>query len=56
MRKIITDYVCPPIPTSRYDWCAWFEDDEPDSHGNMLVGWGATEEDAIEDLRECSES
>lgn len=46
--KIITNYVYPPIPIRRFDWSAYrdgFDEGE-------LIGWGATEADAIADLLE----
>jgi hypothetical protein len=48
MRKIITIKHCPPIPVRDYDWSALREDyDEGD-----LIGYGITEQDAIDDLVE----
>jgi hypothetical protein len=49
-RKIITTFVCPPVPFRRADWQAHFDGDEPDDDGRMRVGRGATEQDAIDDL------
>lgn len=49
MRKIITSYVYPPIPCRAFDWCAWY-DDEGEEAGRY--GWGATEEAAIDDLKQ----
>ena len=46
MKKIITSYDFPPIPIREYDWSAIRSDyDEGD-----LVGYGKTEQDAINDL------
>jgi len=46
IKKIITNYVCPPIPVRRYDWEAYREGyDEGDP-----IGQGETEEDAINEL------
>ena len=46
MDKIITSYDYPPIPTRDYDWSAIREGyDEGD-----LIGYGKTEQDAINDL------
>lgn len=45
---VVTSYICPPIPTNRFDWCAYPEGCEED--GNY--GWGATEQEAIENLME----
>jgi len=44
-RPIVTSHVYPPIPLRSFDWAAHREGDE-----EGLCGWGATEEDAIEDL------
>lgn len=44
--KIITEFVHPPIPIRSHDWAARRENsDEGDP-----IGWGATEQDAIDDL------
>jgi hypothetical protein len=45
-RKIITEYVHPPIPYRCNDWRATREGDDED----YVVGWGLTEQDAIDDL------
>ena len=50
-RKIITDYVHPPIPVRRFDWCAYRDGD--DEAGP--TGTGATEADAIADLLSLEE-
>ena len=48
MRKIITSQDSPPIPVRDYDWSALREDyDEGD-----FIGYGRTEQDAIDDLLE----
>lgn len=47
-RKIITEYVRPPIPTALFDWCAFYDGYEPGD----AIGWGVTENLAIEDLKE----
>jgi len=46
MRKIVTSYVSPPIPTRCCDWCAHYDGEEED--GNY--GWGATEDEAVRDF------
>ena len=46
VRYIVTAHVFPPIPMRWFDWCAHFDDPEG------LVGWGATEQSAIDDLTE----
>jgi hypothetical protein len=46
--KVVTEYVYPPIPIRCYDWQATLEGyDEGDP-----IGQGATEAEAIADLRE----
>lgn len=48
MNKIVTAYEFPPIPIRNYDWSASREDwDEGD-----LIGYGRTEQEAIDDLLE----
>jgi hypothetical protein len=44
-RKIIIDYVYPPIPVRGWDYLAYFDGDE-----EGLKGWGATEKDAVQQL------
>ena len=46
MKKIITDYVHPPIPIRDHDWCAYYDGEEEDQN----YGWGRTEQEAINDL------
>ena len=45
---IRTTYVHPPIPIRTSDWCACIEGQEEDGP----YGWGATEVEAIADLKE----
>ena len=45
--KIKTNHEFPPIPDRRFDWCA--VTDNYDGEGSP-IGWGRTEEGAIEDL------
>lgn len=45
--KIITKHVYPPIPFRGNDWLAYYDGDE-----EGRCGWGATEEAAIENLKE----
>jgi hypothetical protein len=58
-RKVVTDYVYPPIPTRDFDWQATWDDYDPDpecSRGQN-VGWGRTEAEAVADLyRETEDS
>lgn len=50
--KIITQHIYPPIPDRSHDWQACLEDwDIGDK-----IGYGATEEEAIEDLKEQLEN
>jgi len=47
-RRIICDFVYPPIPQRTLDWCATFDGYEP---GDPM-GFGSTEAEAIADLEE----
>jgi hypothetical protein len=49
---IRTTCVYPPIPVRGHDWQAVYDDDEPNDDGQMVAGWGATKEAAIESLLE----
>jgi hypothetical protein len=51
-RKVITHYWAKPIPMREFDWVAYWEDDEPNDNGQMPHGYGATEAEAIADLRD----
>jgi hypothetical protein len=44
--RIITNHVFPPIPIRAFDWSAVRDGYEP----GMPIGWGSTEQDAIDDL------
>lgn len=46
MPKIVTEHVYPPIPIRRFDWLAHWDDPEG------KTGWGRTEEEAIQDLKD----
>ena len=46
---IIIDHVYPPIPVRSNDWCAYFDELGADC---SPYGWGATEQEAIDDLLE----
>lgn len=48
--KIVTDVWAKPIPTNKFDWSASFDNDEPSDEGQMKQGFGATEQEAIDDL------
>ena len=47
-RRISTEHVYPPIPIRNRDWFA-VDDSTYDGPG-CPIGWGATEQEAIEDL------
>lgn len=51
VKKIVTQHVYPPIPIRQFDWVAWWDGDEPDDDGQMRHGSGATEQEAIDDLK-----
>ena len=46
--KVRTENIFPPIPVRAFDWSATFEDYEP----GCPIGYGASEQDAIDDLME----
>jgi hypothetical protein len=46
--RIRTDFIYPPIPDRRFDWCA--VDDSTFDGPGCPVGYGATEQEAIDDL------
>lgn len=50
--RIITTCIYPPIPIRAMDWAAHYDGDEPNDDGQMTIGYGATEQDAIADLVE----
>lgn len=52
MVKIITRKINPPIPTNKFDWEALREGYEE----GCLIGYGASEEDAINDLLAIEET
>lgn len=49
--KIVTKHICPPIPIRSFDWMA-IREDYDEGHPQ---GWGATEAEAITDLKEQTE-
>lgn len=49
-RKVVTRHVYPPIPLRQFDWCAYYDGDEPNDEGHMMMGFGRTEQEAIDDL------
>ena len=46
--RIVTSFVCPPIPYRGNDWCA-YRDGQEEAGG---YGYGETEAEAIQDLLE----
>ena len=52
MDKINTQYIFPPIPVRTMDWCATYDsyDGAPDSPNRGEIGYGETEQEAIDDL------
>lgn len=44
--KIQVSYVYPPIPSRRFDWCAYIDGHEETN----LYGWGASKLDALKEL------
>ena len=46
--RIKTEYVYPPIPDRNHDWSA-IDDNTYDGPGSPM-GWGRTEQEAIDDL------
>ena len=54
MKKIRTEFVHPPIPNRNMDWTA-VDEDSYDGPGSP-IGYGATEQEAIEDLKEQTEA
>ena len=53
--NITVHFVYPPIPSRQFDWCATYDNDEPDDEGNMLAGYGKTPQEAVADLRDNEE-
>ncbi|NBW16637.1 MAG: hypothetical protein EBR82_52540 [Caulobacteraceae bacterium] len=48
--KIIVNQNSVLLPTNRFDYSAHIDGDEPDDDGRMLVGWGKTQREAVEEL------
>lgn len=50
--KIVTVNVQPPVPVRDYDWCAYDSSayDGAEDAGHQVVGWGPTEEAAVNDF------
>ena len=47
--KIVTWHEYPPIPDRRFDWGAR-DDDTNSGEDPHMIGWGATEQEAVDDL------
>ena len=47
---INTQFIYPPIPIRSFDWCATYDNDEPNDNGSLRAGYGETENAAIIDL------
>jgi hypothetical protein len=45
--RIVTDFVCPPIPWRNFDWQAWDDNLGADA---SPIGHGATRQEAIDDF------
>ena len=52
--KILTEFIFPPIPLRQFDWSATYDDYDgaPDSGNRGEIGYGRTEQEAIDDLKE----
>jgi hypothetical protein len=48
--KIVTRFWAKPIPDRQFDWSAHYDGDEPNDDGQMMVGFGETQEEALLDL------
>lgn len=59
-RRIVTNYDPKPIPTRRFDWCATYDDYDAEFvdgrwRSSCPIGYGATEQDAITELKELTD-
>jgi hypothetical protein len=43
---VAVSHICPPVPSNRFDWAAWDDDQAPDG----AVGYGPTREAAVAEL------
>ncbi len=48
--KIIVNQNSVLLPSNQFDYSAHLDGDEPDDDGNMKMGWGKTEREAVEEL------
>jgi hypothetical protein len=48
--KIIVNQNSVLLPSNQFDYFAHLDGDEPDDDGNMKMGWGKTEREAVEEL------
>lgn len=53
--EIVIEFVYPPIPLRQFDWCATWDNDEPNDNGQMLHGYGRTPLEAIRELLDETE-
>ena len=44
--KVITEYIRPPVPSTKYDWTAYIDGEEESGP----TGYGPTEAEALRDL------
>jgi hypothetical protein len=51
-RRVYVQAEFPPIPTNEYDYSASYDEHRDES---SIIGWGATPEAAIADLKERTE-
>lgn len=50
--RIVTAFDCKPIPLRDWDWSAVLDGYDGSEDSNDPIGWGATEAEAIADLRD----
>jgi len=58
-KNIVTDFDPKPIPLRHFDWAATYDDYDAELvdgewRSSCPIGYGATEQEAIADLKECS--
>ena len=54
-QKIITTFILPPIPIRDFDWQATFDDYDGAEDSKCPMGFGSTEQEAINNLLNISE-
>lgn len=50
-RKIVIEYIKPPVPSHKYDWMAYRDDYDE----NDFIAYGSTELEAIKNLLEMEQ-